>query len=82
MRHRSYKRSLIVAAAVALVGCADVPPLPPPKIERLTGAALAAKIPAPVAVMSTDDIVALAQCWPGHANCWPPHAGFPYWRCY
>jgi hypothetical protein len=55
------KRPLIVAAVFVLAGCADAPPAQPPKIERLTGAALEARIPAPVAAVSIDDIVAMAK---------------------
>jgi hypothetical protein len=55
------KAGLIFAAAVALSGCAATPPAQPPKLERLTGAALDAKIPPPVATVSTDDIVAMAK---------------------
>lgn len=51
---------MIFAAALA-AGCATAPPPPVPKIERLTGAALDAKIPPPVATVGTDEIVAMAK---------------------
>ena len=59
--HRRGKTGCIFAAAIALAGCAGTPPAQPPKIERLTGAALEAKIPPPVATLGTDDIIAMAK---------------------
>lgn len=47
--------------AIAAAGCASAPPPPAPKIERLTGAALEAKIPPPAASLAIDDIVAMAK---------------------
>ncbi len=55
------KRPLLVAIAFALAGCASAPPPQAPKIERLTGAALDARIPPPVATVSADEIVAMAK---------------------
>ncbi|HEX8987214.1 MAG TPA: hypothetical protein VF816_04590 [Rhodocyclaceae bacterium] len=47
--------------AFAVAGCASEAPAPAPRLERLTGAALDAKIPAPVATLSADEIVAMAK---------------------
>lgn len=58
---RALSGRLCSAALLLLAGCAGAPPAEPPKIERLTGAALAAKLPAPVASVSVDDIVALTR---------------------
>ena len=52
---------LLVVAALVLAGCAAAPLAQPPRIERLTGAALDAKIPPPVASLGTDEIVAMAK---------------------
>lgn len=58
MRHNLM---ILSAVAAALAGCASEPPAPTPKIERLTGAALDAKIPPPVATVSVDEIIAMAK---------------------
>jgi hypothetical protein len=55
------KAGLLFAASLTLAGCASEPPAPPPRIERVTGAQLDARIPPPVAAVSTDEIVALAK---------------------
>lgn len=60
MRHTKTAVTAL-AAILALAGCAGGPPPQPPKIERLTGAALDAKIPPPVATLGTDEIVAMAK---------------------
>lgn len=55
------KAGLLFVAALALAGCAEAPPMQAPKIERITGAALDARIPPPVAMIGADDIVAMAK---------------------
>ncbi|MDD5249299.1 MAG: hypothetical protein PHY45_09950 [Rhodocyclaceae bacterium] len=55
------KQSLLVAAVIMVAGCAETPPAQPPKIARLSSADLEARIPAPVATVSIDDIVAMAR---------------------
>lgn len=59
MRHMY--RTAIIAAALVLAGCASEPTPQGSRIERLTSAALDAKIPPPVATLGTDDIVAMAK---------------------
>lgn len=54
-------RAAAAVAAVALVGCASAPPQEAPKIERLTGAALEARTPAPVAAVALSEIAAMAK---------------------
>lgn len=49
-------------AILLLAGCAASPPAAvPPKLERLTGAQLAARLPAPLAKVGLDEIVALSR---------------------
>jgi hypothetical protein len=52
---------LLFAASLTLAGCASEPPAPPPRIERITGAALNARMPPPVATLGADEVVALAK---------------------
>lgn len=59
MHYRPLSR--LFCAAALLAGCASPPPAEPPRIERITGAALEAKMPAPVAGISLDDIVAMTK---------------------
>lgn len=52
---------LFCASAALLAGCASTPPAEPPKIERLTGAELEARLPAPIAAVSLDDVIAMTK---------------------
>lgn len=54
-------KPVVFAAVLAVAGCATAHPPPAPKIERITGAALEAGIPPPIAAVGTDDIVAMAK---------------------
>lgn len=56
---RSQIHAVIASALVA--ACTGAPPAPAPPIERLTGAALDAKIPPPVASVGIEDIKAMAK---------------------
>jgi len=58
---RALPGPLCAAATLLLAGCAATPPAAAPKLERLSGAALAAMLPAPLAAVSADDIVALTR---------------------
>lgn len=53
-------RTLVIALALLLQGCADMP-AEPPKIQRMTAAELEARLPQPVAVLSADQIVTLVR---------------------
>lgn len=52
---------LLCAVAALFAGCASPPPTEPPRIERLTGAELEAKLPAPLAAVSLDEVVAMTK---------------------
>lgn len=53
-------RAFLLAFPLWLAGCAGVP-ADPPRIERLTGESLEARLPQPVAALSIEEIVKLSK---------------------
>ena len=51
----------ICVAAILVAGCASAPPAQAPAIDRISGAALEAKLPAPAAEIGLEDIVAMSK---------------------
>lgn len=64
MKHFPHERALragSMVVAALLAGCASAPPAEAPKLERLTATDLAARIAAPTAAVTLDEVAAMAQ---------------------